>query len=188
MSATTTAYGMARGIDQTGYIGYDISVGDVALSFDTSKATGGTDRSASISYTGMDGLQIVGGMAETGTAQTNASVDMETVGIKYTMGSITVAAQANEVDDTSTTNDDEDATHIGVSFALSDQVSISYAQLETEFGKSTKTADETVSGVGVSYTAGSMSVKAYAGKTENNAGSATASDLEEKGVTLSFSF
>ena len=30
-----------------------------------------------------------------------------------------------------------------------------------------------------------MSVKAYAGKTENNAGSATASDLEEKGVTLS---
>ena len=38
MSATTTAYGMARGIDQTGYIGYDISVGDVALSFDTSKA------------------------------------------------------------------------------------------------------------------------------------------------------
>ena len=90
MSATTTAYGMARGIDQTGYIGYDISMGDVALSFDTSKATGGTDRSASI-YTGLDGSQIVGGMAETGTAQTNASVDMETVGIKYTMGSITVA-------------------------------------------------------------------------------------------------
>ena len=104
------------------------------------------------------------------------------------MGSITVAAQANEVDDASTTNDDEDATHIGVSFALSDQVSVSYAQLETDFGKSTKTADETVSGVGVSYTAGSMSIKAYAGKTENNAGSSTAVDLEEKGVTLSFSF
>jgi outer membrane protein OmpU len=188
MSATTTAYGMARGISQTGYIGYDLSVGDITLSFDTSKTTGGTNRSASVSYTGIDGLQVVAGAAETLTAQANAGIDQETVGVKYTMGSITVAAQANEVDDASTSNDDEDATHIGVSFALSDQVSVSYAQLETDFGKSTKTADETVSGVGVSYTAGSMSIKAYAGKTENNAGSSTAVDLEEKGVTLSFSF
>ena len=188
MSATTTAYGMARGISQTGYIGYDLSVGDITLSFDTSKTTGGTNRSASVSYTGIDGLQVVAGAAETLTAQANAGIDQETVGVKYTMGSITVAAQANEVDDASTSNDDEDATHIGVSFALNDQVSVSYAQLETDFAKSTKTADETVSGVGVSYTAGSMSVKAYAGKTENDAGSATAADLEEKGVTLSFSF
>lgn len=188
MSATTTAYGMARGISQTGYIGYDISMGDVTMSFDTSKTTGGTNRSLSLNYTGIDGLQVVAGAAETLTAQANAGVDQETVGVKYTMGSITVAAQLNEVDDASTSNDDEDATHIGISFALNDQVSISYAQLETDFGKSTKTADETVSGVGVSYTAGSMSVKAYAGKTENDAGSATAADLEEKGVTLSFSF
>jgi len=188
MSATTTAYGMARGISQTGYIGYDISMGDVTMSFDTSKTTGGTNRSLSLNYTGIDGLQVVAGAAETLTAQANAGVDQETIGVKYTMGSITVAAQLNEVDDASTSNDDEDATHIGISFALNDQVSISYAQLETDFGKSTKTADETVSGVGVSYTAGSMSVKAYAGKTENDAGSATAADLEEKGVTLSFSF
>ena len=188
MSATTTAYGMARGISQTGYIGYDISMGDVTMSFDTSKTTGGTNRSLSLNYTGIDGLQVVAGAAETLTAQANAGVDQETVGVKYTMGSITVAAQLNEVDDASTSNDDEDATHIGISFALNDQVSISYAQLETDFGKSTKTADETVSGVGVSYTAGSMSVKAYAGKTENDAGSATAAELEEKGVTLSFSF
>jgi len=188
MSATTTAYGMARGISQTGYIGYDISMGDVTMSFDTSKTTGGTNRSLSLNYTGIDGLQVVAGAAETLTAQANAGVDQETVGVKYTMGSITVAAQLNEVDDASTSNDDEDATHIGISFALNDQVSISYAQLETDFGKSTKTADETVSGIGVSYTAGSMSVKAYAGKTENDNGSATAADLEEKGVTLSFSF
>lgn len=188
MSATTTAYGMARGISQTGYIGYDISMGDVTMSFDTSKTTGGTNRSLSLNYTGIDGLQVVAGAAETLTAQANAGVDQETVGVKYTMGSITVAAQLNEVDDASTSNDDEDATHIGISFALNDQVSISYAQLETDFGKSTKTADETVSGVGVSYTAGSMSIKAYSGKTENNNGSATAVDLEEKGVTLSFSF
>ena len=130
------------------------------------------------------GLNLTKGLG----AGAKLDIGQAAVGVKYTMGSITVAAQANEVDDASTTNDDEDATHIGVSFALSDQVSVSYAQLETDFGKSTKTADETVSGVGVSYTAGSMSIKAYSGKTENNNGSATAVDLEEKGVTLSFSF
>ncbi len=188
MSATTTAHGMAGGIGQTGYIGYDISMGDLALSFDTSKATGGTDRSASMSYTGIDGLQVVAGVGETETAQASADKEQTTYGVKYTMGSITMAAQMNEVDDASTTNDDQDGMHIGVSFALNDNVSVSYAILETEFGASTKTVDEEVSGIGVSYTAGSMSVKAYAGKTENDAGSSTAVDLEEKGVTLSFSF
>ena len=188
MSATTTAHGMVGGTGQTGYIGYDISMGDVALSFDTSKATGGTDRSASLSYTGIDGLQIVAGVGETETAQTTGQDDTSTYGVKYTMGSITIAAQMNEVDDSSTSNDDQDGTHIGVSFALNDNVSVSYAVLETEFGKSTKSVDEEVSGMGVSYTAGSMSVKAYAGKTKNDAGSNTAVDLEEKGITLSFSF
>ncbi len=188
MSATTTAFGVVGGTGQTGYIGYDISMGDVALSFDTSKATGGTDRSASISYTGIDGLQVVAGVGETETAQTTGQDDTSTYGLKYTMGSVTVAGQVNEVDDSSTTNDDQDGVHVGVSFALNDNVSVSYAQLTTEFAATTKTEDEVVSGIGVSYTAGSMSVKAYSGKTENDAGSATAVDLEEKGITLSFSF
>ena len=71
---------------------------------------------------------------------------------------------------------------------MNDNVSVSYAQVKTEFGHSSRTDDEKVSGLGVSYTAGSMSVKAYAGKTENDNGSSTAVDLEEKGVTVSFSF
>jgi len=188
MSATTTAYGMVGGTGQTGYIGYDISMGDVALSFDTSKATGGTDRSASISFTGIDGLQLVAGVGETETAMAAGADDTSTVGLKYTMGSITVGIQRNEIDDSSSTNDDQEATHAAVSFALNDNVSVSYGRLDTEFSASTKTVDEEVSGIGMSYTAGSMSIKAYAGKTENDAGSATAVDLEERGITLSFSF
>ena len=50
-----------------------------------------------------------------------------------------------------------------------------------------KTADEKNSGFGVSYTMGSMSVAAYAGKTENGNGVATADD-EGKGLTLSIAF
>ena len=188
MSATTTAYGLPGGTGQTGYIGYDLTMGDVALSFDTSKATGGTDRSASLSFTGIDGLQVVAGVGETETAMATGSDDTSTYGIKYTMGSITVGAQRGEVDDSSSSNDDQTGTHIGVSFAVNDNMSVSYGVMETEFDMSTKTVDETVSGLGVSYTSGSMTVKAYSGKTENNNGSSTNVDLEEKGVTVSFSF
>jgi len=164
MSATTTAYGVVGGTGQTGYIGYDITMGDMALSFDTSKATGGTDRSASISFTGVDGLQVVAGVGETETAQAAGSDDTSTYGIKYTMGSITAAVQSSEVDDSSTTNDDQDAVHMGISFAVNDQMSVSYATLTTEFKHASKTVDEEVSGLGISYTSGSMSVKAYDGK------------------------
>ena len=186
MTATTTAYGIATGTGQTGYIGYDITMGDATLSMDTSKATGGTDRSISVSYTGIDGLQVVAGSGEENTAGTSQT-DTSTIGVKYTMGSVTAAAQVSESDDTSSTNADEDGTHLGVSFAINDNLSVSYAQLETEFAESTK-VDETVSGIGVAYTSGSMTVKAYSGKTENDNGSSSSADVEANGITVSFSF
>ena len=186
MSATATAYGVVGGTGQTGYMGYDVTMGDMTLSLDTSKATGGTDRSASISYTGIDGLQIVAGAGEENTAGTSQT-DTTTFGVKYTMGSVTAGVQMSEKDDTSTSNADEDGTHVGVSFAMSDSLSVSYGQNETEFSETTK-VDETVSGIGLSYTAGSMSINAYAGKTENDKGSSTSSDVETKGITISFSF
>ena len=190
MSATATAWGIPGGISQTGYIGYDLSVGDMALSFDTSKGTGGSDRSASVKYTGIDGLTVVAGTGEVDTAAaSDGGKDHTTYGIKYVMGSITLGVQQGEVDDKSSSNSDEESTHAGISFAVNDDMSISYGQLKTEFGASTKTEDETVSGMGVSYTSGSMTVKAYAGKTENDNGStATTADVEEKGITVSFSF
>ena len=186
MSATATAYGVVTGTGQTGYMGYDVTMGDMTLSMDTSKATGGTDRSASISYTGIDGLQVVAGAGEENTAGTSQT-DTTTFGVKYTMGSVTAGVQMSEKDDTSTSNADEDGTHVGVSFAMSDSLSVSYGQNETEFSETTK-VDETVSGIGLSYTAGSMSINAYAGKTENDKGSSTSSDVETKGITISFSF
>ena len=80
---------------------------------------------------------------------------------------------------------DEDGTHYGVSFAVNDDLTVSYAIQEVDINGAGE--DERNSGFGVSYTMGSMSVAAYAGKTENGNGVATADD-EGKGLTLSIAF
>jgi len=80
---------------------------------------------------------------------------------------------------------DEDSVHVGASFAINDDLTVSYAQQTTDI--SGKGEDETNSGIGVSYTMGSMSVAAYAGKTENGNGVSTTDD-EGKGITLSIAF
>ena len=70
-------------------------------------------------------------------------------------------------------------------FAVNDDLTISYAKQTTDI--TGKGEDETNSGFGVSYSMGSMSVGAYAGKTENGNGVSTADD-EGKGLTLSIAF
>ena len=80
---------------------------------------------------------------------------------------------------------DEEATHMGISFAVNDDLTVSYAVQDVDIA--TKTLDEKNSGFGVSYTMGSMSIAAYAGKTEDGNGVATADD-EGKGLTLSIAF
>jgi outer membrane protein OmpU len=80
---------------------------------------------------------------------------------------------------------DEEGTHMGISFAVNDDLTVSYAVQEVDI--TGKGQDETNSGFGISYTMGSMSVAAYAGKTENGNGVSTADD-EGKGITLSIAF
>jgi outer membrane protein OmpU len=74
---------------------------------------------------------------------------------------------------------------MGVSFAVNDDLTVSYAVQDVDI--TGKTLDEKNSGIGVSYTMGSMSVAAYAGKTTDGNGVSTADD-EGKGITLSIAF
>ncbi len=187
MTDTTTAWGTARGTNQTGYIGYDLTVGDLMISADTSKDTGGTDRSIGIKYTGIDGLTLVAGSGELNTAQASGE-EQSTIGFSYAVGGVTIGLQQSEHDDESSSNADETGTYAGISFAMNDNLTLSYGQQEIEFDATTKTQDETNSGIAASYTMGSMSVTAWAGKTENPNGSATAADLESRKVKLGFSF
>ena len=63
----------------------------------------------------MDGLELSAGYFDDGDEAEN-----DTIGIKYTMGSMTAAYQMTKVDYAATGTTDQDATHVGVSIAVNE--------------------------------------------------------------------
>jgi outer membrane protein OmpU len=184
MTDTATAYGVADGASATGNLGYNITIGDVKASVEMAKGAG-TDRTLGLTYTGVENMTLVFGMGEVNPGNVGGGQDEQVMGIKYSVAGATLAYMKTDVDLPGVGAADEDATHYGVSFAVNDDVTISYGVQEVDI--TGKGEDETNSGFGISYTMGSMSLAAYAGKTENGNGVSTADD-EGKGLTLSIAF
>ena len=184
MTDAATAYGVADGSASTGNIGYNITVGDIKVSADMAKGAG-TDRTFGITYTGVEGMTLVYGQGQVNPGQVNGGTDETVVGIKYAVAGATLAYMQTEVGIGGSGAADEEATHMGVSFAVNDDLTVSYAIQDVDI--TGKGQDEKNSGLGISYTMGSMSVAAYAGKTSDGNGVANADD-EGKGITLSIAF
>ena len=68
---------------------------------------------------------------------------------------------------------DQDATHVGVSIAVNDSLSVSAGQQSIEFDGTAE--DEKNSGIGASYTMGSISMYGGFNKLENKGGSSYSS-------------
>ena len=184
MADDATDYGVADGASSDSNLGYNVTVGDVKVAVEMQKGAG-TSRGVGITYTGVENLTLAYGQGDVNPGQVNGGNDETVMGIKYAVAGATLAYMKTEVDVGGTGGADEDATHMGVSFAVNDDLTISYGVQEVDI--TGKGEDEKNSGFGISYTMGSMSVAAYAGKTENGNGVSTA-DSEKKGLTLSIAF
>ena len=175
----------ASGNNQSGQWGYDITVGNAALSasYNPEPAAGKTAETGfAIVYSGlMDGLELSAGYFDDGDEAEN-----DTLGVKYTMGSMTAAYQMTKVDYEATGSTDEDATHVGISIAVNDQLSVSAGQQSIEFDGTAE--DEKNSGVMASYTMGSISMAGGFNKLENKGGSTSAADVEASVFNISFAF
>jgi len=134
-----------------------------------------------VSYTGMEGFQIVAGLGSDGTNN-----DTETYGLSYTVGSITAAYQRTEITLAAGSGNDETGSHYGVSMAVNDDFSVSAGRQETDFANSARTEQNT--GYSASYTMGGMTIGYAYNEVEQAAGSATAKDIEASIVNLSFAF
>ena len=102
---------------------------------------------------------------------------------KYTMGPISVGIQTSENDQTGTTND-RDTTGMGISYAVSDELSVSYGSHEIEYNSGD---DQEASAVSISYTMGSLSIAASMHTVDNIANTAT-NDREAYEIGLTFAF
>jgi len=166
-------------------LGYKVSANGFTLSAHTSFGDGnGSEQSAVIAMDGLvDGLTIGAGMGNNASSATTDD-DLETYFIKYTMGAVTVGAQSSKVDaETAATDVERDA--YGISFAVNENLSISYGVSDTEFDASA--SDEENAGISASYTAGGATVGLVHNTKDNNGGTAGA-DHENVELKLTFAF
>ena len=140
-----------------------------------------SDGSLVITYDGlMDGLQLGYGQGEDSVDE-----DLETFFVKYTVGGITAAFQRSELDQAGTASD-QDADSMGFSFAVNENLSISYGTHDVDFGGAGK-ADEESAGVSASYTMGSMTITGISNSTDNVSGTDASNDSYRE-VTVAFAF
>jgi len=137
-----------------------------------------------IKFTGIDGLTIGAAAGEDNTTAT-ASIDITNMYATYTMDSISVGYQTSEAD-SETANADKDFTAFGISYAVSEDMSVSLNSSTIDYENATL-SDQEAFGISVSYTMGSMSVKANH-NTIDNVGGTAATDRSGYALTLGFAF
>jgi len=135
-------------------------------------------------YTGIEGLEVgyAGGDNEDSTTNTIENTNLYA---KYTMDSFTFGYQANEEDE-QTANADTDFTAWGISYAVNDELSISYGASETEHENSSL-EDQEASAVSFSYVSGGMTIGGSMHDVDNVAGAA-ATDNSGYELNVTFAF
>ena len=131
-------------------------------------------------YTGIDGLSVYAAMGENNAAANSADLSM--FAVVYTAGAFSVGYQMNETD-YGTGTDDEDFTALGVSYAVSDDLSISINQSTVDEEGSTE--DQEAGAVSFSYTSGGMTISGTHAQMDNVGGTATS---DNTGYELNFTF
>jgi len=180
--------GEANGVltgNKANKIGYGTSFAGANVSVDYNKQEdGGSGKSIAVDFAPVDGAMVFVAQSDE-YAGTNASTDQVTFGGTYTSGAVTAGIQMTSID-LSSANADTDRTHIAASFAVNEDLSVSWGMSTVEFEDGSKT-DQEDSGFSASYTMGSMSLNASFNSSDNVCG-ASGTDDEMKEIGLAFAF
>jgi outer membrane protein OmpU len=140
--------------------------------------------------TAIDNLEIYGAVG-TDNASSSA-VDNTIVGAKFTMGGATLGVQMNEAD-SAATNGDEEFTAWSISYAVSEDLSVSYGASTIDYETASK-EDQDAVGISASYTMGSMTLAGVLNSVDNqNLTAATGAGNQDSNtdtfeINLSFAF
>ena len=156
------------------------------------QSANGTGHSSSYSDMGIqiapemvDGLTIGYATGEYDESATVLGVDVSTMWVKYVYGSITVGYQESE-DDGPTSATTDESKSMAISYAVSDDFSVSYGKHEYDDGDTTL-SDQESTGFSASYTMGGTTIKAAFNETDNIRGVAS-NDEDSYEIALSFAF
>ena len=177
------------GAGSTGNLAYQLAIGDTGLTVGAEQevdAAGGYSRSVSVHYDNPD-LGFSFGVGTSDLAPDNGSGgNTETaIGAKFVTGNFTIGANHNEIDYGAAATNDIDNQHYGVSYAVNDDLTISYARLNNS--RDTAAEDEEETMIAASYTMGSIKFAGYIGKQASVSGVAGDDDAV-KHLTMSLTF
>ena len=160
----------------------------LTLSASYTPSNGATEVESSMdygfAYTGVEGLTIGAGTGEDNTSAT-AGLDLTQMYATYAMDAISVGVHMSE-SDSETANADMDFTALGISYAVSEDMSVSLNTSTIEYENSTL-SDQEATGVSISYTMGSMTLSGNMNSVDNIAGTST-DDRSGYSFTLGFAF
>lgn len=135
-----------------------------------------------------EGLTLYYAQASLDASSTN-EIDQTMMGLTYAYGPVTFGYQENEADAQTNTDDDESES-ISVTYAVTDDLTVSYGEREFDFdttqdGASSGTQKD--SGFAISYTMGGASI-AYQQNEHDNVGGTKATDEESYLIAVNFAF
>ena len=153
-------------------------------------ANGATENSSStdwaLAYTGIDGLTVGIAQGENNAGASSAHLDVTTAYATYAYGPVTVGYQVSEADGTTTALSD-DFTAMGITYAVSENLSIGYNESAYDFGD--QAADQENTAIAFSYTTGGMTISGAMVEELNRNGSTLAvNDVEGYELSVSFAF
>ena len=131
----------------------------------------------------VDGLTVGYGQGDTEVAA-GTEIEHTAMYVKYTYGSVTVGYQENEADGAAA-SDDIDFEAFGISYAVSDNLTIAYNQSESKVASDTVAQE--ASGISASFTSGGMTIAGVMNDVDNVSGVST-NDTEGYELNLSFAF
>jgi outer membrane protein OmpU len=140
-------------------------------------ATNSSD-SIAVQYTGIEGANLFFG---TGTLGGATETDVDTMGATYAMGGATIGVQSSNVDPAGSA--EEETLAYSVSFAVNDDLSISYGESTTELSGS---VDQELKGISIGYSMGGLSVAMHANEGDNVGN--TANNYKHTELSVSFAF
>ncbi len=154
------------------------------LYYQPSDAANGDSFEYGLKYTGVEGLEIGFAQGDSDATLTNTT-ESTNLYAKYTYDSFVFGVQDNSTD-YQTASTDTDFRAYGISYAVSDEISVSYG-LSTVDYENTSLQDQDASAVSFSYVSGGLTFAGTHGKIDNVGGTA-ATDNSGYELTATFAF
>jgi outer membrane protein OmpU len=136
-----------------------------------------------ITYTGVEGLTVGGGTGENNSAA--ASIDGTALNATYAMDAFTIGYSTSEAD-SETASADTELVAYGLTYAMSDDLTVGLNMSELQHEDSAK-SDQEAMAIGFSYTMGSMTLSGTH-NTVDNVGGTAGTDKSGYELGLAFAF